>query len=424
MCCRLYACRSVIPSVTLWLVMAFLPGMGFADDWPTWRGPLGDGVSTEAATLTDWGPQKNLRWKVALPSGSNSSPIVRGGRVFVTAASDGGKIRSLLAFDRRDGSKLWQQSVEFDGRESKHSTNPYCSASPVTDGEVACASFGSAGLIGCTLDGRLLWRKDLGKLEHVFGNATSPVLHGNLCILWCGPGSRQFLLAVEKRTGKQVWRYEVPGGKPDFNAPSACVGSWATPIIATVSGREQLILNAPDELMSLDPRTGKRLWYARGIGKLAYASPVIWEDTVVAMSGYHGPVLAVRATGDGDVTKTHRLWQLDKRQPQRIGSPLASDGRLYCVNENGTAACFDLRTGEQLLSSKERVCGQTWSSLVQAGGKLYVSSLSGETAVLNRDLSVVARNRLSDRIASSPAVSDGQIFIRGYDHLYCIGHED
>ena len=176
--------------------------------------------------------------------------------------------------------------------------------------------------------------------------------------------------------------------------------------------------------MSLDPRTGKRLWYARGLGKLAYSSPVVWKDTVVAMSGYHGPVMAVRATGDGDVTKTHRVWHLTARQPQRIGSPLVANGRVYCVNENGVAICINPETGKEIVKSRSRVCGQTWSSLIYADSKLYISSLSGETTVLNSDLSVVARNRLSDRIASSPAVSNGDIFIRGYDFLYCIGHDE
>lgn len=416
----IYYLKCCCPAV---LVISCLASSAVADNWHSWRGAKGEGKISDAAP-TEWGPKENIRWKVALPSGSNSSPVVSGGRVFVTAANRSGAARSLLAFDCRDGTELWRQTVAFKGRECTHSTNPFCSASPVADGEVVCASFGSAGLIGCTTDGKLLWRTDVGKLEHVFGNASSPVLYRGLCILWCGPGNRQFVLAVDKRTGKEVWRHKVPGGKSDFNAPSDCVGSWATPIIASVTGRQQLILNAPEELMSLDPRTGKKLWYARGIGKLAYGSPVIWKDTVVAMSGFHGPVLAVRATGTGDVTNTHRVWALEERQPQRIGSPLAIDGRLYCVNENGTAVRLDLQTGKPLPTPRSRVCGQTWSSLVQVGGKLYIASLSGDTTVLNGDLSVVARNRLPDRIASSPAFSDGKIFIRGYDYLYCIGDGD
>lgn len=135
-------------------------------------------------------------------------------------------------------------------------------------------------------------------------------------------------------------------------------------------------------------------------------------------------MMAVRATGDGDVTNTHRVWHVTGRQPQRIGSPIVVNGRLYCVNENGVAICIAPETGKELAKSQSRVCGQTWSSLVHADRKLYISNLSGETTVLNTDLSVVARNRLSDRIASSPAVSNGEIFIRGYDYLYCVGNGD
>lgn len=419
---KLSTCRGLIPLAIAAFVGLSMPLASSADDWTAWRGPAGNGVSAETKVSTEWGQNQNIRWKVELESGSNSSPIVVGRRVFVTTASKDGTVRNLLAFDRRDGSKLWEQSVTFDGRESTHSGNPFCSASPVTDGEVVCASFGSAGLVGCAVDGRRLWQKDLGQLEHVFGNASSPILYRDLCILWCGPGSRQFVLAVEKHSGKEVWRHVVPGGKPDFKSPADCVGSWSTPVIITAEGRDQLIVNAPEKLLSLSPANGEVLWYARGIGKLGYASPVALGDTIVLMSGFHGPVLAVTANGKGDVSDSSRIWQLTERQPQRIGSPIVADGKLFCVNENGVAECFELETGRRIGKTQSRGCGQTWSSLVQAGGKLYICSLSGETAVLNHDLSVVARNRLADRIASSPAISDSEIFIRGYEYLYCIGN--
>ncbi len=409
----------LIVGATVWLGFAVT---SLAGDWPAWRGPAGGGLSEETGIPKIWGLEKNVRWKVKLPSGSNSSPVVFGKRVFVTAANSDGSSRFLLAFGRQDGSQLWSKTVNFDGREPTHSGNPYASASPVTDGEVVCASFGSAGLIGCTVEGELLWKKDLGSLQHVFGNASSPVLAGDLCILWCGPGRRQFVLAVNKRTGEEVWRFDVPGGKPDFDLPSDCVGSWATPLLAKIDHQQQLILNAPEQLIALDPQTGSKLWFADGLGKLAYSSPVVWQDTVVVMSGYHAPVLAAKATGHGDVTKTHVLWRRAERQPQRIGSPLVLNGRLYCINENGVAECFDVSSGKRLSQSSSRVCGQTWSSLVFADGHFYICSLQGTTTVLSADddFEIVARNRLDDRIASSPAISNGQVFIRGYDYLYCI----
>ncbi len=409
------------PLRLLAVVVFILPATGLAQDWRTWRGTDGAAIAGTDELRFPWSDD-DIRWQVKLPSGSNSSPIVCQGKVFVTAASSTGSTRSLMAIDRRDGSVAWTQSVNFTEQESTHPSNPSCSASPVTDGDVVCASFGSAGLIGCSIDGDLLWKVDLGRLEHVFGNASSPVLHHDLCILWCGPGSRQFLLAVDKRTGEELWRYDVPGGKPDYNAPSDCIGSWATPIVANVANRDQLIVNAPEQLISLDPATGNLLWSCRGLGKLAYASPVIWRDLVVSPSGFHGPMLAVKATGKGDVTDTHVAWRHDDRQPQRIGSPIVVDDKLYIINENGVAETFDLATGEPTGASTSRVCSQTWSSPIVAGGNLLITSLRGELNIVRADpsLEIVARHRLNERVASSPAVSGSEIFVRGYEHLYCI----
>ena len=183
-------------------------------------------------------------------------------------------------------------------------------------------------------------RLELGKLEHVFGNASSPIIHEDLCIVWCGPGYRQFLLAVDKFTGEEVWRYDVPGGKPDYNAPSDCVGSWATPVCANIGGRVQLIVNAPERLISLDPASGDVHWTCKGVGKLAYSSLVVSDEIVIAASGFHGPIVAVRATGKGNVTATHVAWKHDERQPQRIGSPVVVDDELFIINENGVAEIF------------------------------------------------------------------------------------
>ena len=413
---RLRLAISILSSVAI----SFTATASVAQDWPTWRGPNSTGRYSGNRLGLNWNDD-SIRWKVKLPSGSNSSPVVCNGSVFVTAAEQSGARRSLFAFDRSDGSMRWRQSVAFDGTESTHPSNPPCSASPVTDGHVVCASFGSAGVIGCTLEGELLWQIELGKLEHVFGNASSPIIHKDLCIIWCGPGYRQFLLAVEKSTGKEVWRHDVPGGKPDYNAPSDCVGSWATPIVATIGRRDQLIVNTPEKLISLDPVSGDVHWTCKGFGKLAYSSPVVSDDIVISASGFHGPAIAVRATGRGDVTDSHVVWELDERQPQRIGSPLVVDDQLFIVNDNGVAEIFDAKTGRQLAKSA-RVCGQTWSSPVIAGSNLIIPSLRGELSVLAADKSfeLLARYRFSERVTSSPAVSNGDVFVRGFEHLFCL----
>ncbi len=192
----------------LFVLTALAPAQ--AENWPGWRGPHGDGISAESKFPTHWSRQDNVRWKVALPEAGNSTPIVWGDRVFVTQAMDAGKRRTVLCLDRRTGKRLWQSGVDAPEMERTHETNPYCSPSPVTDGESVFAWFGSAGLVAFDFDGKIRWRRPLGKIDHVFGYGTSPILHGDLCILSFGPGSREFAVAVSKKTGEIVWQFDAP----------------------------------------------------------------------------------------------------------------------------------------------------------------------------------------------------------------------
>lgn len=251
-----------------------------ADDWPGWRGPTGQGVSAEKNLPLKWDRTTNVRWKVPLPAPGNSTPAVWGDRVFITQAGDlkvwppkvpanyaggasaGGHAvaekRSVLCFRRADGQLLWQRDTIYKEPEITHRDNPFCSASPVTDGQRVIASHGSAGLVCYDFAGKLLWHYDVGKLEHLWGNASSPVLYGDLCIQWCGPGERQFLLAVNKHTGQKVWETPEPGGDPGITSKKF-LGSWCTPILARVGDQDQLIFAVPFKLAGYDPRTGKEL---------------------------------------------------------------------------------------------------------------------------------------------------------------------
>jgi outer membrane protein assembly factor BamB len=394
-----------------------------AEDWPAWRGPHGDGRSADKAPPLKWSRTENVRWKTPLPGPGNSTPIVRKDRVILTQATGEGRRRAVLIFDRANGKLLWQGITPYTEKESTHETNPYCSASPVTDGERVIASLGSAGLICYDFGGKQLWHKDLGKLEHIWGNASSPILHGDLAILWCGPGERQFLLAVKQTTGETVWRHEEPGGKSGAAGPKEWLGSWCTPIVARVGDRDELILCVPNKVKGFDPKTGKELWSCSGLGDLVYASPVCSEDgIVVAVSGYYGPALAVRAGGSGDVTSTRRLWHHTQRHPQRIGSPVIVGGYAYLLNESGLAQCLDVKTGEDLWNT-ERVSGASWSSLVSVAGRLYINTMKGDTLVLSASpkYELLARNSLGERVLSSIAVAEDELFIRTYEHLWCIG---
>src|SRR6266487_774567 len=269
-------------------VVLAMSGPISATNWPGFRGPTGDGVSLEKKLPLHWSPTENVRWKTPLPEGGNSSPVVWGNRIFLTQAVDKGTRRLVMCIDRADGKILWQRETRFQEKESTHSDNPYCSATPLTDGTRVIASHGSAGMVCYDFSGKELWRHDVGKLEHIWGNASSPILYGNLCILWCGPGPRQFLLAVDKSNGQTVWEFQEPGGmKGDDKDSQSWAGSWTTPIIVKAD-HDELILCVPEKVRGLDPHTGKERWSCGGLSKLVYTSPVHADGSLVAMSGYHG----------------------------------------------------------------------------------------------------------------------------------------
>jgi outer membrane protein assembly factor BamB len=408
----------------LTICVALLAGAGAAtaDNWPAWRGADGSGRSAEKDLLTEWDTEKNVRWKVKLPSPGNSTPAVWGDKIFLTQSIDRkGTRRAVLCLDRATGNTLWQQETEFKGKEPTHGDNPYCSASPVTDGERVVASHGSAGLVCYDMGGKLLWKYDVGPLLHVWGNASSPILYGDLAIFWCGPGERQFLLALDKRTGKEVWKHDEPGG--DFGKdPKDWRGSWSTPVIVKAGGREELVVNVPYKVKGFDPKTGKELWHCDGAGPLQYTSPVPGPDgVVVVLSGYGGPALAVRCGGDGDVTKTHRLWHHTKGISQRIGSGVVVGEHFYFLQEDGRAFCYEVKSGNTIWQAK--LPGKSWSNMVEAGGRIYVTNFQGDCHVIAAEpkFRKIATNNVGEKILASAAVSDGEIFIRSWERLWCVG---
>ena len=283
-----------------------------------------NGYCQEKHLPTKWSPTENVRWTTPLPGPGNSTPIIWGDRIFMTQALDKGKERAVICFERKTGNKLWQRAIPYAEKETTHETNPYCSASPVTDGERVIASHGSAGVVCYDFEGKELWRRDLGKFEHVWGNAASPILYGGMVILNCGPGERTFLLAMDKKTGQDVWKVEEPGGK--FGEKnSEWIGSWSTPAVVKVDGRDELIMTWPEAVKAYDPRTGDLLWTCKGLGKLVYTSPLATPEVVVAISGFHGPFLALRPGG--------------RRIRSRRGSDQASSLASMSSSPTKTARC-------------------------------------------------------------------------------------
>ena len=393
-----------------------------AENWPAWRGPNASGISDERDLPVTWSQTENIRWKTPLAGPGNSTPVVWGERVFLTQALDGGRLRALVAIDRATGKRLWQHDVPCSVAETSHRDNPPCSGSPATDGTAVYAHFASAGVVACDFAGRELWHRDLGPVLHQWGNGTSPVIYKNLLIIYQGPGEPTFITALDKRTGKTIWEKKEPG------INSGVFGSWSTPVVITGGSRDELIMPLPGdrvggdgEFKAYDPQTGDELWRCVGLGTEVYAMPVVSaaRDLVIGISGHNGPTMAVRPGGRGDVTESHRVWRTTSN-PQRIGSGVLHDGHLYLADADGFAECLDARSGERIW--KERLGGKLWGSMLFADGRLYVSNLEGQTFVLAASpmFELQAKNDIGERTYSALAVSNGELFLRTYEHLYCI----
>ena len=416
-----------------WVALIFaaaIPLTALADDWPAWRGPAGNGTSAEKTAPNTWGPDKNIKWKAELPQKCNGSPIVSNGRVFVSCPEDTeGKERSLYCFDRTDGKKLWVRTVSYPfGKDVDmiHDTNTHCSGTPAADGKVVVVWHNSAGLCAYDFDGKELWTRDLGEFRHMWGHATSPVIHGGRVILNSGPGKSVFLTALSLADGKTIWKAEEPskGEDSSHNELKQPKGSWSTPILVNVEGKEQIVCTMPTRVVAVDPESGKTLWWCEGIrpskGDLSYSSPVAAGDTLIAIGGYGGAAFAVRMGGSGDVTASRQLWRRPQN-PQSIGSGEVVGGHAYMPFEN-QIECVDPKSGKALWQDRGGK-GSYWGSIVLAAGRLYVTDQGGATVVFKPNpekFELVSRNELGERSNSTPAISNGEIFIRTHKHLYCI----
>ena len=351
-----------------------------AGDWLQWRGPKGTGQSDEKGLPLTWSQTENVKWKVKLDGPGNSSPIVVGQKVFITHAPAESKLRGIQCYDRNTGELLWKHQVTYAEPELTHNTNPYCAASPVSDGERIVAFYGSAGLYCYDLAGKVLWQKDLGKVEHIWGFGSSPIIYQNLVIHNFGPGLNAFVVALDKQTGSEVWRKTFPGQTSE--KIDEYRGSWTTPVVHREGDRDVLLLALPETLRAVDPKTGDEIWSCGGLSnKLVYASPIIAGDIIVTMCGYGGPAMAVRSGGKGDVTQTHRLWhQETPKPPQRVGTGVVVGSHVYLLNSNGAAWCLDPATGEKKWD--ERLGGESWCSMVHVDGRIYISNKAGTTYVL------------------------------------------
>jgi outer membrane protein assembly factor BamB len=408
-----------------WVTSAALSCAGAAARfWPTWRGPNHDGVCLDTNVPLEWSSTKNVRWRTALPGPGNSTPIVWGETIILTQSAK--SRRGLVAFDSRNGRVRWNALVEEkNATVSSHHVNPPCSSSPVTDGEIAVAWLGSLGLMAVNVNsGAVLWHMDLGRQRHQFGYGSTPIIHGDRVYLNFGPGEREFVAALDKRTGRPVWRLESP-----TPAAGDIYGTWSTPCITVVDGQPQLLVGLRDYFAGVDPVSGKEIWRCRGIGPQAKSSPIAGEGVAFLAGDLKGGEVAVKLGGTGDVTDTHRLWR--EYPPRgRVGTGLIHGGHIYGVRANGIIDCVSLETGDEVWAERMPGAGVNspiWSSPVRVGNLLYIINQGADTLVIRTGprFDVVAMNPLGSAqrrevCNATLAFANGDIFIRTWAFLWCI----
>jgi outer membrane protein assembly factor BamB len=429
MICRCFAWKSFLACFLAVVAMVAPYRMTVAADWPSFRGPRGDGYAENDRAPTKWSDLENIAWKVRLPRPGNGSPIVSRGVVFVTSAQDEkGRQRSLYAFDRKTGKELWVQTVTIDKDLPTHETNPFCGTTPVANGERVVVWHASAGLYCYDFTGKELWKRDLGEYQHMWGYGTSPVLDGDRIVLHTGPGKKVSLMGLSLADGKTLWQHDEPvEGDGNYNATMKYMGSWSTPLIAKVGEATQIICPFPTRVIAFHPTDGKIAWICDGIrgpkGDLSYSSPIMVNDLCFLTGGFNGPSMAIRMGGSGNLTETHRVWRLEQN-PQNIGSGIAHEGYVYRPNAGpGTIECIDPKTGNVMWT--ERAGGGTyWASIVAANGVMYATSQTGVTVTFRpnaKQFDLVAMNALEEPINATAAISDGQIFFRTAGNLICVG---
>lgn len=387
--------------------------------WPMFRGPNAQGIGIAAHPPVAFGENENLRWKVAVPGEGNSSPVVWHDRVFLTTA-EGGRSKPtgvVLAYRRSDGALLWRYEVgTLSGR--THTKNGYASPSVACDGERVVAFFGSAGLFCLDLQGNFLWRKDLGPQEHEYGVGSSPIIVGDSVIQLCDREQESFLVALNKKTGEEVWR-----------TPRPTVGCWTTPVIVNTGPDKQpiLVINGGDlgsvgRVAAYDPATGKELWFRDEIETLVTPVAVFARDVLISMSGRNGPILALLLPQKESTQPPKLLWKLPRGGPY-IPSGLLYRNRLYIVSDARYLACYNPGNGS--LIWRTSLNGTFTSSLVAADGRIYAVNERGTVFVVSAadEYRLLKENRIGGRCLATPALVEDDLILRTDRFLYCFNEE-
>jgi outer membrane protein assembly factor BamB len=392
-----------------------LAGSAHAENWPCWRGPRGDGTVLETNVPTQWDVATQALWKTAVPGTGHASAIVWGNRVFTVTAQPEKLDRILLCFDRATGNILWQQTVVHGPLEKIHKENSYASGTPATDGKRVYVTFrvGDEIVVGAhDLDGKQLWLVRPGTHVGEWGFSNEPVLYGDKVILDGDSKGKSFLIALSREDGRTLWR---------VNRSHQGI-SYSAPLIREMAGRLQLVQCGDRCVASFDPDSGRLLWTVDGPSQEFAATPFYSQKAGLVFVSSSWPethLLAIKPDGDGNVTGSHIAWR-DNRGAPYIPSLIVAGDFLFSVNASGTAFCYEAATGKVFW--QERL-GRHHASPVLVGGLLYFINDNGEVNVIRpgQTFDRVAAYKLGESCYASPAISDGQVFLRGFKHLFCIG---
>jgi len=405
--------------------MLLLPLVGYAENWPQWRGPSLNGISGEQNLPVRWSTTENVVWKLAMPSKTGATPIIWGNRIFLNVA-DGGNLY-LWCVDKAKGEPLWKKPIA--GGNYQINKQNMSSPSPVTDGTAVFAMTGVGVLKAFDFAGNELWVRDIqqdyGKFGLNWGYASSPLLYGDSLYVEVLHGMKtkdpSYLLRIDTKSGKTVWRVER-----HTDAIRESPDSYTTPALLKYGDRVEIVISGADCVTGHDPATGKELWRATGLNPdhhsdyRTIASTVVFGDLFFVPTRVR-PLLAFRAGGRGDITESHRLWSFNNGPD--VPTPVTDGKYFYTVNDRGIMWCLDARTGQEIWGSQRLRPAVYSSSPVLADGKLYVSNEDGLTTVVKAGakFEVLAENDLAGYTLSSPAISDGHIFLRTAQFLYAIG---
>jgi hypothetical protein len=407
----------MIRSNLFWLVIPLaVCGTALAENWPGWRGPTRNGVTTDTGVPETWTAKDRILWTAVLPGVGTSNPVVWDDRVYLTASS--GRDQSelhVLCFDRDTGRLVWRQRLWGSAPTLFYAVSGMAAPSPVTDGRHLWAFFATGDVFCFDHDGRLVWQRALsdeyGVFENRFGASSSPLLFEDTVVVQCDHYGASYVIALDQASGANRWKSDRPGSWL----------SWSSPQLIAAGDRVELILSGSEKLDGYDPKTGQWLWTVRGLSRECVPTPVVGDGFLIAVSGPNGAHYAVKPGGRGDVTETHVLWK-NERGTSFVPSAILVGERYYVADDKGIATCFDARNGKLLW--RKRLEGRFTASPVSAEGKVFFTNEKGETVVIDasrQEYAELARNELGEDVYASPAISQGRFFFRTARHLVCIG---